>query len=50
MTKQESETTWRLDLEWTALILEAKKLGMSIQEIQAFFEQKRRGQGVLPSA
>jgi len=38
--KQENETKGRLDLEWTALILEAKKIGISVHDIRAFFELK----------
>ena len=38
--EQENKTTCLLELEWTALILEAKSLGMSIQEIRHFLDKK----------
>ncbi|MGM7723658.1 anti-repressor SinI family protein [Metabacillus sp. Hm71] len=32
----------QLDEEWISLIIEAKKLGMSIEEIRAFFQSNNK--------
>lgn len=40
-----------LDTEWIDLILEAKKIGMSIQEIQKFLNQEGlQSEKIIPSA
>ncbi|MCD4840260.1 anti-repressor SinI family protein [Neobacillus sedimentimangrovi] len=33
-----------IDLEWMDLILEAKKLGLSVEEIRAFFQEALSGE------
>ncbi|MED3625223.1 anti-repressor SinI family protein [Neobacillus thermocopriae] len=33
-----------MDLEWIDLMLEAKKLGLSVEEIRAFFQEALSGE------
>ncbi|TYS60064.1 DNA-binding anti-repressor SinI [Sutcliffiella horikoshii] len=36
-----------LDLEWVELILEAKDLGITDEEIRRFFEEARQGEALV---